>query len=240
MAEFLDFKQISQKIPFLVVLDWLNVPYSAVNDEIKGEGFVITVSKNLYFNPSGQDKGSVINFLAHRKGIDLRSAAKELKDHFLSIPQEPKRAIPDLQLHYCPFLKEKGISQELAECYEIGLVKQHSIISGRIAFKCYDEGIHSGYVAYNPKTDEWFFPKGFKRTLYNDNRVKGDEVHLVVSIWEVLELAKKGIPAVSLIGKTMTEKQEEQLKRFKRITVIHPEPDNIVVRLSKFTFVTAK
>jgi hypothetical protein len=53
--EFLDFKAISEAIPFQKVLDWLNIPYTEVNGEIKGEGFIISVSKNRYTNPTGSD-----------------------------------------------------------------------------------------------------------------------------------------------------------------------------------------
>jgi len=99
------------------------------------------------------------------------------------------------------------------------------------------KGDHSGYVAYNPKTDEWFFPKGFKRTLYNGNHAASEVVHLTVSIWETLELIKQDTPSVSLIGKTMTDIQAEQLSKFFRVIVHHPEPDNLVVRLARNTFV---
>ena len=239
MSEFINFSEVSQKIPFKDLLDWLNIPYTATqNGELKGEGFIITTSKNLYFNPNGEDKGSVINFLARQKGLDVRSAAQELKKQFLTEVKEPKRELPNLELHYCKFLEEKGISQEMAKEYEIGLVKQHSIIAGKIAFKTYDEiGNHSGYVAYNFQKDEWFFPKGFKRTLYNAHRITDKEVVLTISIWETLEYLKKGIPSVSLIGKTMTDKQAEQLAKFINILVIHPEPDNILVRLARNSFV---
>lgn len=239
MSEFINFSEISQKILFKDVLNWLNIPYTATqNGELKGEGFIITTSKNLYFNPNGEDKGSVINFFAKQKGLDLRSAAQELKNTFLTEPKEPKRELPNLELHYCPFLKERGISEEMAREYEIGFVKQHSIISGKLAFKIYDElSVHTGYVAYNYAKDEWFFPKGFKRELYNIHRTNSEEVFLTVSIWETLELIKQGLPSVSLIGKTMTDKQAEQLSRFTRVVLVHPEPDNIVVRLARKSFV---
>lgn len=237
--EFLNFKEISQKIQFKCVLDWLNIPYSVYqNGEIRGEHFIINTDKNLYFNPSGYDKGSVINFLSHIKGIDLRAAAKELKDHFLTETKPPKREIPNLEIHYCPFLKEQGISEELAKELEIGLVKQHSIVSGKIAFKTYDEtGNHSGYVAYNFKKDEWFFPKGFRRTIYNAHRIMSGEVYLTVSILDTIKLFSQGTPSVSLIGKSMTETQAEQLSRFTSVILVHPEPDNILVRLAKKSFV---
>ena len=236
--EFLNFSEISQKIPFKEVLDWLNIPYSIQNGEIRGEGFIINTIKNLYLNPKGDDKGSVINFLANNKGVDVRTAASDLNKRFLTEAKEPKRELPNLELHYCKFLEDKGISEEFAKDYEIGLVKQHSIISGRIAFKIYDKlSIHTGYVAYNFQKDEWFFPKGFKRELYNIHRIKGDEVTLTVSIWETLDFGKRGIPSVSLIGKTMTDIQAEQLSRFSRVVLVHPEPDNVVVRLARKSFV---
>ena len=235
--EFLNFQEISQKVQFKDLLDWLNIPYSATQQgELKGEGFIITISKNLYFNPKNEDKGSVINFLASYKGLDLRVAAKELKDHFQTDAKPPKRELPNLELHYCKFLEDK-IPEEMAKEFEIGLVKQHSIIAGKIAFKTYDEnGEHSGYVAYNPKEDSWFFPKGFKRTLYNPASFN-DEVTLTVDIFSCLSLIKAGTPCVALIGKTMTEIQVEQLSRFTRVVLVHPEPDNIVVRLARLTFV---
>jgi hypothetical protein len=236
--EFLNFSEISQKVTFKQLLDWLNIPYSTQNGEIKGESFIITTAKNLYFNPNGEDKGSVINFLSKQKGIDLRSAAQELKKQFLTEAKEPTREIPNLELHYCPFLKDRGISEELAKQLEIGFVKQRSIISGKLAFKTYDEnGNHSGYVAYNHTTEEWFFPKGFKRTLYNPLKLDGDEVTLTVDIFSCIENIKQGIPSVSLIGKTMTDIQAEQLSRFTCVVLVHPEPDNIVARLARKTFV---
>jgi len=236
--EFLNFAEISQKIQFKDVLDWLNIPYSATQQgELKGEGFIITISKNLYFNPKNEDKGSVINFLASYKGLDLRGAAKELKDRFLTEAKLPKRELPNLELHYCKFLEDK-ITEEMAKEFEIGLVKQHSIIAGRIAFKTYDENDqHSGYVAYNPKDDSWFFPKGFKRTLYNPAKFSGEEITLTVDIISCLSLIKAGTPCVALIGKTMTDILAEQLSRFTRVVLVHPEPDNIVVRLARSTFV---
>ena len=239
MSEFLNFSEISQKVSFNDMLNWLNIPFTQTqNGELKGEGFIITVSKNLYFNPNGEDKGSVINFLSKQKGIDLRSAAQELKKQFLTEQKEPTREIPNLELHYCPFLKERGISEELAKQLEVGFVKQRSIISGKLAFKTYDENRnHSGYVAYNHAKKEWFFPKGFKRTLYNPLKYEGEEVMATVDIFSCIDLIKSGVPSVSLIGKTMTDIQAEQLSQFTRVVLVHPEPDNIVARLAKKAFV---
>ena len=65
-----EFFGISQ-IPFLKLLNHLNLSYEETEKEYRGEGFIVSKQKNLYFNPIGEDKGSVINFLAKIKGTDL-------------------------------------------------------------------------------------------------------------------------------------------------------------------------
>lgn len=74
--EFLNFAEISKSIPFSSVLDWLNIPYKKIAKELKGEDFIISIDKNLFFSPSdNSSNGSVINFVALKKQIGLREAA---------------------------------------------------------------------------------------------------------------------------------------------------------------------
>ena len=49
--EFLDFKAISNSVPFKKMLDHFNIAYEEVEGQLKGEGFVVSMEKNLYFNP---------------------------------------------------------------------------------------------------------------------------------------------------------------------------------------------
>ena len=58
MAEFLDFNEISRRIPFADVFDYLNIPYMSKGKELRGEGFIVDTEKNLYFNPKGDDMRS--------------------------------------------------------------------------------------------------------------------------------------------------------------------------------------
>jgi len=58
-----------------------------------------------------------------------------IKRQFLNEPTPPKREIPELELHYTEFLRQHSIGEELAKEYEVGLVKQRSIMSGKIAFR---------------------------------------------------------------------------------------------------------
>ena len=114
-TEYLNFAEISKKISFKDLFDYLNISYSQKNDELKtADGIIVNMKKNLYFNTKDEyQKGSVINFLANFKETDLRTAAKELKDIFLSEAIKPKREIPELELHYTDFLSRLPISKEL-------------------------------------------------------------------------------------------------------------------------------
>ncbi len=241
MAEFLDFQEISQRIPFADVLDYLNIPYTTKGKELRGEGFIVDTGKNLYFNPKGDDKGSVINFLHARKGGTLRDCAIELKKQFLGEPKKTEREIPMLELDRRHAAVSKlGISEESAEYFDIGYCGQKSIMAGKVAFKIIDHNNnHVGYVGL--KDGEWFYPKGFKRdTFYNLFRQKQEAVILTVSVLDVVHLHSLGFPfVIGLMGKSATGTQFELLKLFKRILILHPEPENIRNRLCEFAFVKA-
>lgn len=243
--EFLNFKEISKQISFEEVLNWLNIPFQKKDKELRGEGFIINIEKNLFFCPDNDElKGSVINFVAHYKKTDLREAASLLKVQFLSKNKEiiPKRDIPNLILEWDSYLEERGITPEIAREYEAGLVKQRSVVSGKIAFKIYDHfGKHIGYVGYKVEDGSWFFPKGFKRPLNNVFRLKDTKSAIVtVDPFDALKIASLGFKqVVSLLANSMTAEQEEQLKRFRYILLFHPKPENIVNRLYQTSFIKA-
>ena len=248
MGEYLDFDKISREIAFKDLLNYLNIPYREKKNEIKGEdkfAFIVNTGKNLFFCPQDEKiRGSVINFLAVHCDIGLRDAAKKLKKDFLAGPKKPERPIPELELEYCGFLKEYGISEETAQAFDVGLCKQRSVMAGKVAFKVSDsEGNKVGYIGRNIKKakSEWFFPKGFRRdVVYNLNRVKQDYAILVVSPLDVLYLWQLQFPySLALMGKSATDDQINQLKWYKRILIIHPEPQLISMRLSEYCFVKA-
>lgn len=243
--QFLNFKEISSAIEFTDVLNWLNIPFQKKGKELRGDGFIVSLDKNLFYCPDNDDlKGSVINFVSHYKKVDLRQAAMLLKSQFLSkrIETKPKRDIPNLTLEYDKYIEERRITTEMAKEYEIGYVKQRSIVAGKIAFKIYDhEGNHIGYIGYKSEDGSWFFPKGFKRPLYNAFRVKDTKSAIVtVDPFDALRIASLGFKQVmSLLANSMTAEQEEQLKKFKYILLFHKEPENIVNRLYQTSFIKA-
>lgn len=241
--EFLNFNEISKAISFEDVLNWLNIAFQRNEKELRGEGFIVSIEKNLFFCPDNDElKGSIINFVSHFKKVDLREAAVLLKAEFLSKKAEnkPKRDMPNLVLEWHPYIQERGISEEIYKEYEIGYVKQRSVVAGRIAFKIYDHsGKHIGYIGYKEEDGSWFFPKGFKRPLFNAHRLKDTKSAIVtVDPFDALRIASLGFPqVVSLLGNSMTAEQEEQLEKFRYIMLFHEKPENIVNRLYQTSFI---
>ncbi|MGV8018296.1 MAG: hypothetical protein AB2L26_08990 [Ignavibacteria bacterium] len=242
--EYLNFKEISDKVLFADLFNHLNILYSIKNGEIKTkDGIVVNIKKNLYFNTKdNSQKGSVINFLANYRGTDLRNAAKELKDIFLNDNQLNQRELPVLELHYHDILRRNSISEKVALEYEVGFVKQRSIMAGKLAFKIYDrQGLPIGYIGYNEKDNSWLFPKGFKRPLYNAHRLRNNDLLVLTSDpFVAIKIVSFGITQVaSLLANSMTTDQEEEIRTFKNILLLHNEPQCIVERLRYHCFIKA-
>lgn len=242
---YLNFKQISKAIQFEDVLNWLNIPFEDTTKELRGEGFIINKEKNLFFAPDNEEqKGSIINFLSYYKSISLRDAASLLKLKFLSKEKEhkPKRNIPDLNPEWHPYLHDRGITPEIAAEYEVGYINQRSVIAGRIGFKIYDHnGNLTGYIGYKEEASDWYIPKGFKRPLFGSHRLK-DKKYVIVTTdpFDMLKIASCGLlQVVSLLNDSMSEEQEEELRKYRYIYLLHPKPANIVARLFGSSFVHA-
>jgi hypothetical protein len=243
--EMLDFSAISKAVPFKNVLDYLNIQYKEEGREIKGENFIVNMDKNLYFNPGGKDRGSIINFWSHLKQTDLRTAAHAIKVQFLEQPKE--RSIPEYTLEYDhPFLRERGIAPEQAKEFEMGYYGQRGIMSGKIAIKIRDkDGNKVAYIGRNIKENghgKYFFFKGYKSEhIFNLYRLREEKsCILTVSPFDVVKLSQEGQKnVVALLNHSMTREQEELLKQFESILLLHPEPDNIIQRLSRFSYVKA-
>jgi hypothetical protein len=199
---YLNFSEIS-KIPFQKVLEWLEIPYTQTQDgKLTGQGFIITIKKNLFFNPTGEDKGSIINFVANYRDMSLRDAAALLHNEFLIEHQ-----IPEYDLHYCEFLEKEGIPESTAKEWEVGLVKNHKgPAAGRIAFKIRDiDGNKVGYALYNPKDGSYFYFRGYKHDhIYGLHRVQKPTLYQ-----DPLSAVKND--AISLTYTGLTEAQEKAL-----------------------------
>jgi hypothetical protein len=241
---YVSFEEVS-KIPFKQVLDHYNIPYSETETELKGDTFIVSKQKNLFFNPKCKDeKGSVIAYLSLHRHVSLRDAAIELKKQFQTARPEPKREIPELELYYTPEVKELGITEETAKAYEIGLVKQKSIMAGKVAFRVYDkDGKPIGYIGF--KDGRWFYPKGFEagKHLYNYNRRNGSNFCALcpspLAAIAYHQNSKDG-RVIGMFSQSLSDDQIELIKVFKYVMLLHPKPENILARLSKLCYVHLK
>jgi len=125
-----------------------------------------------------------------------------------TLPLEPKH----------PYLDKRGVSPEVVKTFGLGYCNFGLLMKGRICIPIHDE--RGNLVAYAGRWpgDEvpegearYLLPWRFKKrsVLYNLHRVAGAE-HLVIveGYWSVFRLHATGIPAVALMGRTLSEKQE--------------------------------
>lgn len=242
--QYLNFKEVSEKLNWPEVLDWLNVSYEDKGKEIRTEDIVISKQNKLFFyKKDGTEKGKalgIINYVADQKNIGLRKACEVLISVFLKEHKDPERAIPELSLHYTAEVKALGLTEETCQRYEIGMVKQRSIMAGKIAFKLYDDQFR-GYIGKEVKKDGWFYPKGFRRNfLYNGHRISGDYCIAVPDALACVRICQLGFPyTVATLGLAPTAEQVAEFARYRRILLIHPSPGNTLLRLSGKSFIKA-
>ena len=238
-VEYLNFSEIS-KVPFKTILDYLNLNYSETNKgELKGERFIVSQDKNLFLNPLGPEKGSIINFLAMYRKTDLRMAAAEIKKQFLDKKEPEEKKLPEYPFIYHDYLKEQGITEEEAKHFEMTYCKQ-GILRGMIAVMIRDlSGEKQGYIGKYLNKDGYFYPKGLKagEYLYNLNRVSGDSIILTSNPFKVVKYHQAGKDnACSLLTPNLTETQINLLTGFTHIDIDLPMPMNAITRLSKLAY----
>jgi hypothetical protein len=242
----LDFTAISAKVPFRSLLTQLDIGFEEnrqgeLKFRIKNKKgiedyFVVNEEKNLFLTPETKAiKGGPINFMSWFEGIGLYQAAKKLTE--ATTEPQVKREIPTLELH--PHEAIDGL-EHLLKYFEFGYCKK-GIMAGKIAFQVKNpDGSVAGYVGQDVKTGKWLYPKDFKRPIYNIEKATTDYCILTISPFDVLHIANQGCCyVVGLLGKTITDYQLEQMKRFKRILLLAEEPQQPLLALSQFAYVKA-
>lgn len=225
IMEYLNFNEICGKVSFKQALDMLEYPYTETDTELRGEGFIISRKdgKEVYFNPLDKNEkgGSVIQFVANKKDMGLREAAKILKDAFMTKEKpgpEPSRPIPILELEYTSFL-EVYASREICQELNVGLCTSRSIMAGRICFK-----IGQHYVGYSIEKEDWLFPKGFQRkTLWNYENCNVANGLLLVTkdLFKALKVAGMGYKGIvaSIYGNSPTQEQMEIIQKYEIVLI---------------------
>jgi DNA primase len=113
-----------------------------------------------------------------------------------------------------PYLTERGLDPELGERFGLGFCDR-GVMRGRIAIPIHDE--QGRLVAYAgrwaaeivPKDrPRYLLPRDFRKqlVLYNLSRVQGATTLIMVeSYWSVFRLSALGIPAISLMGRELSQ-----------------------------------
>lgn len=152
---YIDFRKVCEEVTFPMVFELLKVKPDEDQNHWKGQfpdgvKFVVSKAKSLFLCPTmSERRGSQINFVAVWKSLKLRDAAIWIVEAQRR-PHEPKRGVPDLELEYCPEMKEAGITEEEAKG-RIGLVKTKSVLAGHIACRIEKDGQLLGYIGIKDK-----------------------------------------------------------------------------------------
>jgi DNA primase len=182
---------------------------SHTSKESKGS-FAVNTEKNIWCC-----KSTSCNETARKKGGDVLD--------FVSLMEQTKG------IAYHPYLKERGISEELALKFGVGFFPGKGSMSGRVVIPIRDgAGQLVAYAGRTISNDEprYKLPLGFQKSLvlYNLHNVKGDALTIVEGYFSAMKVTAAGFPCVGLMGSTLTEAQEKLL-RFKFITLLlDPDP----------------
>lgn len=175
--------------------------------------------------------------------LDRNSADRSVNDWEtdLSHPLKSKQTVQPLFKPYLkqlrvqpdtPFLVKKGILPTTASLFEAGAYHGRGMLAGCIAVRVHDCAGHAlGYAGRRldplqiDAYGKWVFPKGLpkKRILYNYHRLSSRWVHPLVVVecpWGVMRLAQLGIPAVALLGVTLSRQQVEYLRNRSKIVLL--------------------
>jgi len=130
---------------------------------------------------------------------------------------------------YCDYLAQRGITEETAKHFGVGLFPGKGSMAGRVVIPIRNES--GGLVAYagrsvNEEEPKYKLPAGFHKgqVVYNLNDIDDDRVERVVLVegfFSVLWLHQAGYQnVVALMGRTITPEQVELLRRFQDIVIM--------------------
>ncbi len=185
------------------------------------------------------EKGTILDFVAKMEHCSISESAQLVADwcnvsSAVSAPRRIAKARPgrsaeneplgfELRLDpRHPYLKERQVSEGAISKFGLGYCHR-GIMKGRICIPIHaTNGILVAYAgrwpgsAPTPDEPRYKFPRGFKKrlVLFNLHRVREAE-HLVIveGYWSVFRLHSLGVPAVSLMGTSLSASQADLLNR---------------------------
>jgi DNA primase len=127
---------------------------------------------------------------------------------------------------YCDYLKSRGISEETAAAFSVGLFPGRGTMSGRIVVPIHNE--RGELVAYAGRSTDntepkYKFPAGFHKSqvLFNLHRVTGNAAVVVEGFFDCMKVWQAANQTVvALMGSTLSDEQERLIcDRFRRVTL---------------------
>lgn len=204
--------------------------------------FVVSTAKNLWHCFTACRRGGdVVDLVRYLDSCDYRSTALYLASLAGSLPAatSAKSDVKPFQpftarLKLDPdvgFLADKGIRPATARAFDAGLYRGCGFLLGCVAVRLHDhQGQPVGYAGRVLDPDcarlgKWRFPARLpKRTLlFNLHRVQQHFRHglvLVEDPWSVMRLAQIDVPAVALLGTSLSARQAELLAPAARILIM--------------------
>lgn len=200
--------------------------------EDKNPSLQVNTQKRLFYCHGCGAKGNVLDFVSQKETVSIREAALLLSEWFgknsqeetiaPEPPEETNRPLTfTLKLEQDhPYLKERGLDTQVVNFFGLGYCKR-GLMKTRIAIPIHDE--EGKLVAYAGRwageelpqgENKYMLPHGFKKShvLFNLHRVTGVKVLVIVEgYWSVFRLHQLGIPAVALMGRTLSQAQEALL-----------------------------
>jgi DNA primase len=252
-VNWIDFKAVKERVSLAQVIATYNVQLKRVNAEsLKGncplpshtskskDTFYVNETKNVWYCHSDSCKqngkkagGNVIDFVQAMENCSAYEAAKKLSGNLpATVPEKPAPVVEENKplaftlkdIAYCDYLKARGISEETAQKFGVGLFPGKGSMAGRLVIPIKDE--NGALVAYcgralGNEEPKYLLPAGFykSRVLFNRFAVKGDVVVIVEGYFQCMAVSQAGFPCVALMGRTLSDVQEKLLT-FKRIALM--------------------
>ena len=117
--------------------------------------------------------------------------------------------------HAHPYLRERGVSEEIAQKFGVGFFSGKGSMRDRIVIPIHNpKGELVAYAGRSIDGSEprYKFPAGFHKSLelYNLHRVRDEvSVVLVEGFFDCMKVTQAGFPCVALMGSTISDAQEE-------------------------------
>ncbi len=206
--------------------------------------FVVSLSKNNWYCFTGCNTGGdIVDFVRFLDGKSYIQVAEYLASLANIVPRSDFSSPPSnkpfrpftmrLNLdHNSAFIKKKGIVPATAKRFEAGAYSGRGFLEDCIGVRLYDlDGRPLGYTGRRLKSDQikeygkWKIPRNFPKqtTLYNYHRIRQNLQKGLVIVecpWGVMRLTQLNIPAVALLGTSLSQVHKDLLRQAPQVILM--------------------